>query len=308
MRARDEIRLIVAALLLNQLVLAFASIALMTRMTPAIEEIIVENVVSIEAVEVMLGALASPDRGSPSTRDDFMIALEHAETNVTEDSERPHIATLRQRGPLALSGDTEALRQTVDSLRELGRVNVTSVRAADQNAKRLGAAGAWTAAFLGALGFVLSVLAVRRVTRRFVEPLDDLALTVEAYRTGDVHRRFSAHDAPTELQRIGETVNGLLLDKLATPPERGASELVDRAATLFFLDALPNPAALLGRDGGLLAANLAGADRMRANTSQVHAAIEAAGREQDPTSPITVRDVRGAAWLVEWTDDAMSPS
>jgi len=299
MHARAEIRLIIAALFVNQVVLAFASIGLLTRITPAVEGIINENVVSIEAVEQMFAGLAAPtvDDG---VRESFAAGLRQAESNVTEPSETPQIAVLNARSKEALDGDAEARRATVDALVHLGRINVESVRRADRKAQQLGAAGAWISAFLGALGFMLSVMAVRRVTRRFLEPLNELALTVEAYREGDVHRRFGTRDAPIELQRIGETINALLLDKAGTTTEPCEAEVADRAATLFFLDTLTHPALLVHRSGVVAASNIAGENALRSETGQaLRATVKRIVAGEPAPEGIRARDVRGKAFLVE---------
>lgn len=301
MRARDEIRLIIAALFMIQVVLAFSAIGLLTRIKPAVEEILVENVASIEAVEDMLVVLATPPaQRDAASQQTFQTALERARTNITEEGERPVVETLVAQSSGALAGDPAAYQATVAALGRLGDINVASMKEADQRAKQLGTAGAWIAAFLGGLGFVLSVLAVRRLTRRFLTPLNELAETVEAYRQGDLHRRFSTADAPLELARVGETVNGLILDQLGHETPQSTHVAVDRAALLFFLDTLERPAFVLEPGGAVVASNSAGADHLRTDAGRT--LLDALRADPDaPPAGVSARSMRGAAWLVELT-------
>ena len=65
MRIRDEIRLGVGTLLLVQILLMFAAVGLLSRMTPAIDQILEDNERSIHAVERMLVVLAEPPSSDP---------------------------------------------------------------------------------------------------------------------------------------------------------------------------------------------------------------------------------------------------
>jgi len=89
MPLRRNFLLSVGMLLACNVLLAFGSIGLLTRMSPAIERILRENVSSDEAVEYMLVLLAQAARERPSDarQKHFEQALQRARKHVTEPEE-----------------------------------------------------------------------------------------------------------------------------------------------------------------------------------------------------------------------------
>src|SRR5690606_10406021 len=86
MRIRDEVRLGVGALLAIQVLTMIAAVALLARMTPAIDQILENNEKSIRAVERMLLVLAEPPPGPGQPdlrRAHFERALAEAQGNIT---------------------------------------------------------------------------------------------------------------------------------------------------------------------------------------------------------------------------------
>lgn len=201
--------------------LAFGSIGLLTRMTPAIAQIMDENVVSLDAGEHLLaqltlhaaGALTSEQAGVSARR-----IIARARENITEPEERVLIAEIERGVPRALAGDRGALATVVSSLRRLGDVNRRAMGAADVRAQQLGVAGAWAAVLLATIALVVSVVVWMRLELRLVAPLVELLVVVRAAAHGDGHRRCRPMPAATELTEILTEVN-LLLDrpKHATP-------------------------------------------------------------------------------------------
>ncbi len=223
MELRRELLWTVGALAVLNLILAFGAIGLFARMGPAIERILDENVYSIVAAEEMLLELSHAG-GAPLTEDAearVIQQLENAKRNVTEDAERPVLASLERSLPRAAAGDAEARREAVASARALIQINRDAMDEVDQDARRLGAAGAWSAVFLGFLSFLLSLLVVVRFQRRFVRPLVDLHQVLERAREGDRLRRCRVGDGPAEVRQVAEAVNRLLDERLAREARRG---------------------------------------------------------------------------------------
>jgi methyl-accepting chemotaxis protein len=216
MELRRELLFTIGALVLLNLFLAFGAIGLFVRMGPAIERILHENVYSIVAAEEMLAEFA--ETGStplaPEARARVRQAFDNARRNVTEGEERPAVAALEHALPSAMEGDPDGRRQTVASVRQLLRVNRDAMRIVDEEARRLGAAGAWGAVFVGFLSFLLSVFVVVRLQKRLVRPLVDLHQVLEGARTGDRLRRCRLGDAPREVIQVTQAVNRLLDERL----------------------------------------------------------------------------------------------
>ena len=192
-----------------QVVTSFGAIGLLGRMSPAIEEILNENVASNEAAEEMLSALAL-GAGETGGNRVFADALERARRNVTEEQEVPVLDRIERYGNAALAGDTTAFEPAVIALGELIRINRAAMWKANATAKRLGRAGAWSAVVLALAAFGTGVLIVRHAQMRIFAPLARLTAVLQAWRNGDVHRRCHAATAADEMQRVLESVNALL--------------------------------------------------------------------------------------------------
>jgi nitrate/nitrite-specific signal transduction histidine kinase len=101
-------------------------------------------------------------------------------------------------------------------LERLVEVNRNAMAAVDERAKRLGSAGAWSAVFIGALTFLLSLIVLARLERRFVQPLLELHEVLNATRQGHLLRRCRSNvDAPREVLNLTQTINRLLDERLA---------------------------------------------------------------------------------------------
>lgn len=264
MQLRNELDITAVALVAVQVLTSFAAIGLLVRMSPVVERVLDDNVASVEAVEDMLGALAVADAAPDAAAARFGRGLARARANVTESEEAPLLARIDAvRGP-ALLGDPAAREAAVAALAELSAVNRRSVERTDTEAQRLGYAGAWTAAGLGVVSFVIAVAVSRRLVRRVEQPLAEIDAALLAARRGDTHRRVNVSDAPEEVVRVAQEVNDLLdlrcqAPGCATPPVD-----IDRAALLHLLEGYGAPAAVLDAGGTLRATNAAARDRLAA--------------------------------------------
>ncbi len=216
MDLKRELLLTIGALVLLNILLAFGAIGLFVRMGPVIERILQENVYSIVAAEEMLAAFAEVSDGplSSDARTRARQALDNAKQNVTEEQEVPTLAAIERNLPAAMGGDSAAQTQLVVSIGELIRINREAMRDVDEEARRLGNAGAWAAVFVGFLSFVLSVILVVRLQKRFVRPLIDLHEVLEAAKQGERLRRCRPSDAPHEVIQVTQAVNRLLDERL----------------------------------------------------------------------------------------------
>ncbi len=232
MELRRELLLTMGALVVLNLLLALGAIGLFVRMGPAIDRILQENVYSIVAAEEILGALAAPREGADratwaltdADRRQVLEALANAERNVTEKAERPVLHTLERVLPAAMNGEATARRQAVAAVGELIQINRQAMRVVDEEARRLGTAGAWAAVFVGFLSFLLSVLVFVRLQRRVVRPLLDLHDVLEDNRHGQKLRRCRRTEAPREVIQVSEAVNHLLDERLQRRADRGAAD------------------------------------------------------------------------------------
>jgi hypothetical protein len=248
MRATMEGRVIVGALLAVQLLTSLSGIAMLGRMSPAVDRILTENVYSTEAVEAMLAALAEGD-----DRASFDAALERARSNITEEGESALLATIDAQADGAWAGRPVAKARLVTALRSLGDVNRASMREADANATRLGLAGAWAMAALGVAGFWAGMVAARRVQRHLLDPLVELEQVLRAANDGDTLRRYAAPagESPRWVRDLNE-----LLDRKPTVSV-APSDVALREAVIGLLDQHPEPLILCTLDARVIATNAA---------------------------------------------------
>ncbi len=258
MEARREFLLGVIVLVGFQVLTSFGAIALLTRMSPAIERILAENVYTIEAAEEILAVVASeelrPDDAGNLQR--FDKALQRLKSNVTEPGEEHYIEIIEHEGPQAVAGNAAAVISTVDALRELVAINHGAMRRAGAEAKRLGAAGAWAAVLLAVAGFSVSLIVARRLRQRILDPLAEIYEVLEASQQANRYRRCYTAGVPFQIRNLLESINSLL-DRTAAQEKLtpGSIDDRDRAVVLHLLERLSEPAAVVDQQGDIVAAN-----------------------------------------------------
>jgi hypothetical protein len=227
MSLRRELFFAIGVLVVINLMLSFGAIGLFVRMGPAIEGILQENVYSIVAAEKILGELARSDHVGPlgdSQKLAIGRALDDAERNITEAEERPVLLALRGRWPEVAVGTPGARATFVADVERLVLINRNAMVAVDEKAKRLGNAGAWSAVLVGFLNFLVSLIVLARLERRFVGPLLELHDVLMAAQEGQHLRRCrSVVDAPREVLHLTQSVNQVLDERLRAGQTSGGA-------------------------------------------------------------------------------------
>jgi hypothetical protein len=296
-RLSFEVRGWIGLLLVLQLLTSLVAMGLLTRVSPAVEQILEENVYSIEAAEAMVVVLArDPNAVWGSQRTAFMDALERAATNVTEPEEEPLIGEIRQLSTSALGGDRAAREDIIEALVALTEVNRRSMGDADLAARRLGAAGAWAAAFAGMLGVGLGVLVLNRLIQRLVVPVLRLDATLDSARRGDDRRRCVSLDGPVEVVRMGENLNWLLDASARAEPAKAVPVDAFRAALLSMLDVHDDALVVVGPDG-VLAVNQAAYARATRDPSPAAVAAAVLGTGAAPPGWQATRLAPKDVWI-----------
>lgn len=307
MRVRRQISLGIGALLGMQLLTSFGAIGLLSRMGPAIEEILAINGESIAAVDEMILVLAEAEGGPVPAlgRARYSQALARVELAITDPAEQPAIDRLKSDSSEAMEGERGARVRVLAALERVGRGNVSAMRRLDADAKELGIGGAWAAAAFGLAGLGLGVGVRRRIERGIEVPLGEIDAALTASRGGDPHRRAGVRpDRPLELTRIAQGVNDLL-DRRQPEATRRVLRIAtgDRAVLLHLLDREPRALVVVDASGELMAANQAANDLLSGPSgSRLRAALlnVPAGGKPDGWSLEKV----GSVWLCARRDDA----
>lgn len=301
MQIRKELKIWMVIFLSLYLIMTFGMIHLLSRMAPAIEHILQENVYSITAVETML--IAAADRSDPNRNHHFVTALEKARNNITEAEEEIVINQIAQQWQQALSGNDTAMSELVRLLHQLGQINRESMQEADEQAKQLGSAGTWTAAMLGFSGFLISLYAIRRLSRRFLGPLEEIHGALQAFQQGEKLRRCTLQQSSPEFREVGEAVNQLLETQWSKSEEtiRNRTQL-DRAALLHLIDAQTAPMVILDSAGQIHAANVAMESMLNGETGATMRAIflNIASSSADLPKGIQVEKLKTGGWFCRW--------
>ena len=154
--------------------------------------------------------LEAPADATAEQRARFLAAVEQARSNITIEAEFAIVGEIERLSAAALDGDAEARRAVAAAARRLVAANHRAMRLSDDEAKRLGIAGAWAAALLALLTFGLSIAIVRRLQARLLEPLEELYRVLQANKEGDRFRRCFVPESAKDIRQIFSAVNDLL--------------------------------------------------------------------------------------------------
>lgn len=193
------------------ILMAFGSIWIFTRMAPAIEVILLQNEVSLKACEDMLAALLRRNGGDNGDQlVFFQAALTRAESNITEDNELAVIKQISAGYKAGFDRGGADLELTVAAILKLGEINRVAMSKADHRAQQLGHAGAWGVVFMAIAMFLAGMLFLRSLRTHLVEPLMEIQATAMAFSQGDIMRRCSLRNPPKAIRQVFRNFNGLL--------------------------------------------------------------------------------------------------
>jgi len=295
MEIRRDIGYGLSALVIAGVAIAFVSIGLFSRMKPALEHIREENVVTLDAAREVL--LVFTSRGGEALDSADRARVERALTlmrnTLTVDNEGAMVAAVTDGVARALTGDRAGLADIAHAVEALSRANTAAMEAADEEAQRLGEAGAWTAAIGGLVLMLVGLYTRNRLERRLVRPVVELARVLEALRKGDDWARCKNLRGAVELERALKQTNRLL-DRLTDEGKGhagGDPRLGEQAVALaWLLEQREGPWAVVSGAHGIVAANDAGQERLAADDGSALLARLMVAAKQRAGDGLTVID------------------
>lgn len=212
MPIRREFLTTLGTLIVLNLLLAFSSVALLSRMGPAIERILTRNVPSINVTQQMLRTLALTPAGvlPPEARAELLTQVNRARNNQTEKDEPAIIKRLQDAIDRYQTDEPREREAVVSAILELSATNTQAMERADAEARRLSLTGGWAAAVGGAISVWVWLLVMWHLSRRFLGPVLELQDVMEAHERGDRFRRCHFPQAADDLKRVLASVNRLL--------------------------------------------------------------------------------------------------
>ena len=203
MRKLQSFRVGLWAVVILNMLMAFGSIWIFMRMAPAIEVIIYKNERSLQACEQMLSAVILSDKAM------FDQALDAALNNITETGEPEALDMIKSSYIMALQGDEQAQKETVEAVGVLSGINRQAMARADYNAKQIGSAGAWGIVFMGTVLFLTCMILVRYYRANISGVLEEINDVLSENKAGNRHRRCFG-DSTDGAHFIYSEINGLL--------------------------------------------------------------------------------------------------
>lgn len=213
MRLAQAVRIGAWILVGLNLLMAIGTLTILARMAPAIAGIIERNERSLQACEDMLALLAETGRGGTFTGDQqrrFADALGRARGNVTEPGEPEPLGVIDSAKGALFAGSAAMREKTIDSILLLARINRDAVIIADHRAQQLGRTGSWGVAFMAMSVFLAGVIFIRSLTRRVVQPLEEIHRVIIAHRNGDSMRRCTGAELSQDVKAVYTGINEIL--------------------------------------------------------------------------------------------------
>lgn len=194
------------------LLMAVGTIAIFSRMAPAIAVIIERNERSLKACEDMLALMAVTGSGSAFSHEQarlFQAAYDRAKANVTEPQEPEILRRMEPILPPLFQGAATVRKEVVEAAVQLGKINRDAMAMADHRAQQLGRAGAWGVVFMALSVFLAGVIFIRNLTGRVVRPLEEIHAVIIAHRNGDTMRRCTGTDLSQDVVAVFTGINEL---------------------------------------------------------------------------------------------------
>ncbi|MBN2706116.1 MAG: hypothetical protein JXR89_06735 [Deltaproteobacteria bacterium] len=212
MKPAQPVRFGAWVLIALNLFMAYGSIWVFMRMAPAIEIIIEQNEVSLQACEEMLAALSlhRVNENDSAPHETFARALRRAQANITENEEPQAIDLISRNFSKAFLGQHHELQETVKAILRLGEINRLAMIKADRKARQLSYAGAWAIVFMATIIFLSGMIFMRSLRKNLYDPIEEIDAVVKAFRNGDVWRRCNDKNTNKTIRQIFVNLNELL--------------------------------------------------------------------------------------------------
>ena len=193
-------------MIIFNLLLSFGAVWSLQRIDPEIQRIYQRNVVSLDACEKMLLALAEP----AVDQQNFLNALQAAENNITEAGERETVMQIKALAERLSSGNIHDRRLLTKEIIKLTNFNKNAIIESALQAQKMRQAGAWGIVFMTSFFFILALYLERRLRQTLLMPLEEIATVMEERTRGDRFRRCNLPHAAKDTKKMLAAINDLI--------------------------------------------------------------------------------------------------
>ena len=193
-------------MIIFNLLLSFGAVWSLQRIDPEIQRIYQRNVVSLDACEKMLLALAEV----AVDQQNFLNALQAAENNITEAGERETVMQIKALAERLSSGNIHDRRLLTKEIIKLTNFNKNAIIESALQAQKMRQAGAWGIVFMTSFFFILALYFERRLRQTLLMPLEEIATVMEERTRGDRFRRCNLPHAAKDTKKMLAAINDLI--------------------------------------------------------------------------------------------------
>ena len=193
-------------MIIFNLLLSFGAVWSLQRIDPEIQRIYQRNVVSLDACEKMLLALAEV----AVDQQNFLNALQAAENNITEAGERETVMQIKALAERLGSGNIHDRRLLTKEIIKLTNFNKNAIIESALQAQKMRQAGAWGIVFMTSFFFILALYFERRLRQTLLMPLEEIATVMEERTRGDRFRRCNLPHAAKDTKKMLAAINDLI--------------------------------------------------------------------------------------------------
>ncbi len=214
MQTAERTKIGLNIILLLNLLMAFVTIWVLLRMTPAIKDILQRNDRSLQASEEMLSFVGLYDVENVSfgkeLEQQFRNSLLRAKNNITERQEKIVLDMISGNYVRTFNGDKDAKQMIISLIMELTRINRAASFKAEAKARQLGIAGAWVVTFFAIGIFTIGLIFKRKLQQNLITPFQEILRVISENKKGDLMRRCTGAHLSKETKKYYSEINELL--------------------------------------------------------------------------------------------------
>lgn len=201
------------------LIIGLGAVFLLERLDPAIDQILRENALSVEAALGMQEELISyannqsEDIDRKTYEESFWRSYEKAKKNITLSEENALVEKVKNLGGYFWGEEEDAKKVYLDllsSVQILAETNLKAMSDRQVKARQISQTGAWSLGFLLFLTTLLQLLLRNKILNQLINPMRVLCKVIVDYSKGNILRRYHFLNCSTDIKEAGTALNKIL--------------------------------------------------------------------------------------------------